>query len=60
MSDVCERCGATVTLVRVGKATHKWVTNTNRPERSWRCGYDPQYPVRSHAPALEQKEEKRA
>ena len=53
---VCERCGATIFLIKVGVAdNHKWVTNPDKPLQSWNCRPTPEFPVRSHTP-LERNE----
>ena len=43
--DTCARCGVTIHLVPAGKH-FKWVNGWG----SWRCGHDPQFPTRAHAP----------
>ena len=47
----CVRCGATIHLAKTSGETFKWVTNINKPKDTWRCGNDPDYPVRSHSPS---------
>lgn len=49
--DICAgpECGAAICLVQTGARTYKWLTDP-RDKQSWRCGSDPAFPVRSHAP----------
>jgi len=47
---VCRNCGAVIQLVQTGPQTYKWVTNPLRFQSSWKCGRDPDFPLRSHEP----------
>jgi hypothetical protein len=40
----CKHCGATITFNR---DILKWVTD----KKKWKCGNDPDFPIRAHAPA---------
>jgi hypothetical protein len=53
----CQGCGATIHLVeygvsRGGTKTFKWVTDPKKPKVSWKCGHDPDFPVKSHSPSM--------
>ena len=49
-TDVCAICHAQITLVQTGVETWKWVTDPERADMTWCCGYDPEWPVRTHDP----------
>jgi hypothetical protein len=49
-TDLCHRCHATIYLAPTGIRTTKWVTNLKKARQTWKCGNDPAYPVRAHAP----------
>jgi hypothetical protein len=49
-TDTCAICHSTITLVKTGVDSWKWVTNPAKPKDTWRCGHDPEWPVRGHSP----------
>jgi hypothetical protein len=49
LSGVCSGCGKTIWLQRTGVNTWKWLSDT-RKLKTWRCGYDSAFPLRSHEP----------
>jgi hypothetical protein len=53
--DICERCGATIQLVKTGVNSYKWVTDFSRPLNSWKCRPTADFPVRGHRPILGQE-----
>lgn len=53
---VCATCAAPIELRPVSKASEdfRWYASSN--VNSWHCGSDPAYPVRTHAPAVVERE----
>lgn len=49
----CAGCGARIHFIKAKSGAYKWVTDIKK--ETWRCGNDPAFPVRSHAPATEEK-----
>jgi hypothetical protein len=49
-TDICKLCGARIYLVKTGVETYKWVTNTEKPNKTWSCKRSIDFPLRSHAP----------
>jgi hypothetical protein len=49
-TSICAVCQGKITLAQTGTNTWKWVTDPAKPNASWRCGRDPDWPVRGHDP----------
>ena len=51
MTNTCARCGRAIYFVpNAWIENNRWVSDPADPKNSWKCGRDPAFPVRTHAP----------